>query len=252
MDKKPEKGKMAKKKILIADIIAYKNQEAAEKAIEKAAKLGYSQLILGYSSLDKLKSEKRKNKVEQKFKRFKNIKLNYCLISDEDKELRKALALKIITIKSFSNKSSLTNRDFEKPCYDFITGIEKGTHKDYMHQRNSGLNHVIAKELAKKGIGYLISIKDIIESKNRVVLLGRIMQNIRICKKYNLAIAIASFAEDSYGIKGLHDIISLLSCLGLDAKNAKKAVSCLHKALEKKSDKSIICNGIRLVKENIE
>src|SRR3989338_6630806 len=89
--------------------------------------------------------------------------------------------------------------------------------KDNLHYRYSGLNHIICK-LAKENdifIGFsLDKIRDSIE-------LGRVMQNIKLCKKYKNSVCFFTFAKYKFSLRGIHDIMAFCRVLGMDGLMAK-------------------------------
>src|SRR3989344_8241198 len=103
---------------------------------------------------------------------------------------------KIYNIKDF--KVSTYFEDFRRKGLDFIYGLEKISEKDSLHQRASGLNQVYCKLAVKHKIAVAFNLSDILKAKNKAVILGRIMQNIRLCRKYKVKMIIISLAEDKY------------------------------------------------------
>jgi RNase P/RNase MRP subunit p30 len=60
--------------------------------------------------------------------------------------------------------------------------------KEELKQRNSGLNHVLCKIAEKNNVSIAIDLQDLKKqpAKQKAVYLSRIMQNIALCKKYNV------------------------------------------------------------------
>ena len=71
-----------------------------------------------------------------------------------------------------------------------ICSIEEESLKDFMHSRNSNLNNILCEIARKNNIGYAISMNNILNSKNKISLLGKILQNIKLCKKHKVKIYI--------------------------------------------------------------
>ena len=71
-----------------------------------------------------------------------------------------------------------------------VCSIEEESLKDFMHSRNSNLNNIFCEIARKNNIGYAISISSILSAKNKISLLGKILQNIKLCKKHNVKIYI--------------------------------------------------------------
>jgi hypothetical protein len=118
-------------------------------------------------------------------------------------------------------KNKLKNADFvflnsndrqlirKKPTAVF--GIE-GT-RDFIHQRDSGLDHVICKEMHKYNVGYMISFSAVLNSSERERFFGRVMQNIMLCNKYHVKIMIASFAKQPNEMRNPDDLVSFCRTL---------------------------------------
>ena len=95
--------------------------------------------------------------------------------------------------------------------------------KDFMKYRNSGLNHVLCKLAAKNNVLIGISLDSIISTKGieRAEKLGRIMQNIYLCRKYKAKVILASFGNKPstpYILK------SLGSTLGMSTNQVKQSL----------------------------
>lgn len=95
--------------------------------------------------------------------------------------------------------------------------ISLGGRKDYMKQRNSGFNQVMAKILKKKGIFVCFDFDELINSKEKSRVLARLKQNIFLCNKYDVVLKFV-------GVEGLDikDLKSLLLVLGLKTSLVKK------------------------------
>lgn len=132
----------------------------------------------------------------------------------------------------------------ENKNVDMILGIEGSAKKDSMHFRNSGLNQVVCKLCKMNNIAVAIPIADIINSQKRTVLMGRVMQNIRFCRKYKVRMVAASFAKNKFEQRTPQDLEGLLRTLGMTAKEAAAAMSNVKEILKDKRE--IIRHGIRL------
>ena len=91
--------------------------------------------------------------------------------------------------------------------------------KDYMKQRNSGLNEVLAKICADKKIAVGIQLKEII-SKNDVEkaqALARLAQNIMLCKKTGAKLVFVGENRDRLALQ------SIMLTLGASTNQAKQA-----------------------------
>src|SRR3989344_380784 len=114
-----------------------------------------------------------------------------------------------------ANKDFL-RKIFESSKVDIVLGLEKLEERDSLHYRNSGLNQVLCNLARKNNISVGISFKDILNSDNLGLLLGRIMQNVALCKKYKVNIVFATFASDFYDLRLSKDLEAFAKLIGID------------------------------------
>jgi RNase P/RNase MRP subunit p30 len=57
------------------------------------------------------------------------------------------------------------------------------------------------------------------------MILGRIMQNIKLARKYKMKIKLASFARNPYELRDCNDLLSFGILVGLHPSEAKKALT---------------------------
>jgi len=80
-----------------------------------------------------------------------------------------------------------SNRDAVSSKYvDILLDPHLGQRKDFMHQRNSGLNHVLCTLAREHHVAIGFSFSRILHSTQRAKDMGRIMQNIRCVENINL------------------------------------------------------------------
>lgn len=93
--------------------------------------------------------------------------------------------------------------------------------KDKLKQRDSGLNEVLCKIARDNNITLAIDFNEILEihGKERALILARIMQNIRLCKKFKNKMIIINKPEDSRNLQ------ALLQVLGANTKMASELAS---------------------------
>lgn len=80
--------------------------------------------------------------------------------------------------------------------------------KDYANYRNSGLNQVLCK-IAHDGNKFIIEkLSDFFakDKNERALLLGRIMQNFRLCKKYKVKFIISVFAKNEQELVSFYEL----------------------------------------------
>jgi RNase P/RNase MRP subunit p30 len=114
------------------------------------------------------------------------------IIQENEKNLSKAFLNareKIRKNKSneiiFSSDNDDLNRKILEKEKIHILLINQLNRKDKLKQRDSGLNHVLAKIAKKKGIKIGINLDEIINVNNekKSGILGRVIQNIKLCNK---------------------------------------------------------------------
>ncbi len=88
---------------------------------------------------------------------------------------------------------------------------------DFMHSRNSGLNQVLVKLAKKNNISIGFSFNKIIKLDNlsKAKLLGKIMQNVRLCNKYKVKIYIVNFFNDEIDERAVNDLKYFGLALGM-------------------------------------
>lgn len=68
---------------------------------------------------------------------------------------------------------------------------------DFLYQRNSGLNHVLCKIAKEKNKLIVFRFSDIQGTETqKALLLGRMAQNLKLCKKYHVNYLFSNFSSD--------------------------------------------------------
>ena len=148
------------------------------------------------------------------------------VIKFDDKGFHKKLGFKSVYYFKELKIGNGDRKNFENKKVDIITGLEKEKKADHMKFRNSGLNHVLCKLAKENGITIAFSFNDVLKSKNmlRGQVLGRMMQNVRLCRKYKVRMMVASFAENKYEMRNVKDLIAFGRTIGMNPGEAKKAL----------------------------
>jgi len=86
---------------------------------------------------------------------------------------------------------------------NIIYDLEQAERPDFIHHRNSGLNHIICKMIAEKNISIYFNFSSILDSsgKTRAIILGRMKQNLRFAKKYDIQFSASSFAAHPFDMR---------------------------------------------------
>ena len=125
-----------------------------------------------------------------------------------------------------TNKKALENKKT-----DILVSPERNAKKDNLHFRDSGLNQVLCKIAADNKVAIGFSFSDILNSKERNVLLGRMRQNVELCRKYKIKMVLASFARNKYEQRNPRDLESLARVLGMNEKEIKEALNFKKKEI---------------------
>ena len=114
----------------------------------------------------------------------------------------------------------------ESKHVDILLSPEIENKKDNFHYRKSGLNQVLCK-LAKKnevavGFDFCLLINSNGEKRSQII--GKMMQNMILCKKYKNKIKIGCFTENELLTRNDSVLVSFGVILGLNEKEAKNSL----------------------------
>lgn len=199
------------------DIVLPSNNES--EFIEIASRLGIKKLYFLYD-FDYYDEQSSSKKLEQLTDKKINIETGFIV---NQKNLKRAdNKSKVLVAKSSSN-----DRFFiESKKIKMIYGFEELCKKDYVSQRASGLNHVMCEMLNKNklNVGFSYSLLFKKSSQEASILMGRMLQNIRLCQKHKVGMVAGSFSSEPFDLRAPHDVMSLLSVLGMDRKIIKESM----------------------------
>ena len=175
---------------------------------------------------------------------------------ESPRELRKLSrnALKYADIILVDGGDTEINR-MASECWevDILSHPERNREKDFMRQRNSGINDVIAKLMAEKCIAIEFNFNEILNSRGmfRSRVIGRMRQNVRLARKYNAPMILTTGATDRYGMRSPRDLVAIGKTLGMTDKEAKSSVSTdAMRIVQKSRDRKnpdILMKGLRVV-----
>ncbi len=119
---------------------------------------------------------------------------------------------KIEEIIFTSNDDDLNRQVLEKLKIHILM-LSQSKREDFQKQRNSGLNHVLAKIAKKNKIMIGIDFDEIIlaKDKSKSRILARIKQNIVLCNKskINMKFVFQKFKRDIYDLKALGLVLGM-------------------------------------------
>ena len=194
---------------MIKDIVFPQNNET--EFLEIAGRLGIKKLYFAYDF-----SEFSNKNIQKKLESIENKKINFEAVFLVNQKNFGSAAKQPIALAA---KSSEKDRLFiESKKVKLIYGFEESGRRDFIHQRASGLNHVLC-ELARKNnvaIGFSYSSITNSNKAQAAVIMGRLMQNISLCQKYKAKTVIASFSGNPYELRSYHDLASIFRFMGMD------------------------------------
>jgi len=127
---------------------------------------------------------------------------------------------KPIIVKAKDN--AFNRKMLEYGRFDILLSPEAGNReqRDGLRQMDSGINRILAKIASKNNISIGIDFEELnnLDKKEKAVRLGRIRQNITVCRKAKTKIKVLNY-------KDKRDAFSLLLTLGASTAQAKEATS---------------------------
>jgi RNase P/RNase MRP subunit p30 len=146
---------------------------------------------------------------------------------DEVRRITESLRQKKIDVRvAVLGRDDGFNRRVIETCkINMLVSPERHHTKDTLKQKDSGMNHVLAKSAVKKGILVVIDFSSInaLQGKEKSQRLARIMQNIEICRKAKCAIKIASFANKEENLRDEVEMKAFLFSLGASSQQVSEA-----------------------------
>jgi|SRR3989338_7869445 len=200
------------------EIVLPKNNEL--EFLEIASKLGIKKIyfLYDFDEYDQVNAQKKLDSI----KNYRNVYVETGFLVNQ-KNIHRALKQS----KPLVAKSSDKDRQLiEGKKIRLIYGFEDLHRKDYLHQRASGLNHILCELANKNNVSIGFSYTSLF-NKNPAIssqIIGRMMQNIALCQKYKVKTVIGSFSEKPYELRSSHDISSLFAMLGMDGKRIKESL----------------------------
>ncbi len=144
------------------------------------------------------------------------------------------------------------NREILEACPDVLLSPHFAAGKDFMKARNAGLDSVTFKIAAKNKVAIGIDFSEILRAgeKEREILLGRIMQNIKLCRKYKVRMLLASFASSVLEMRSAHDLQALAQAIGMTPKEARDSLQEAERIMKRNEERKspdYVSEGIRVV-----
>jgi len=102
---------------------------------------------------------------------------------------------------------------FESPHVDAILEPERQARQDFIHHRNSGLHQVLLKlcqpTSKRRAKRIITTMRLLLDAQHPERILGRMLQNARWCRKYNVAYHVTSGARTAWEQRAASDLAAL-------------------------------------------
>jgi hypothetical protein len=178
------------------DIVFPKNNE--EEFISVAKSLGTKELIFAYTPK------------EYKEYASQEIKIKTAVLVTPKEALHAQNKYPLLVIKADQKTDVWV---IEHIRHVILYGFELQERKDFMHHRNSGMNHIAAKQMKEKNIVYGFPVSVLLHASpdDQATMLGRLRQNITILQKYKVEVMIGAFSSDPMDMRNGKDVWCLIS-----------------------------------------
>ncbi len=185
-----------------------KNEDAF---ITRAKLLGIERLIFVYPS------------TPEKTITSKDVKMVSAILGQPGKIAAVKSKSKLVIVRSSERDLHVIEHESPSMLFD----LEQSSRSDSLHQRASGLNHILARACAKSQTAVAFSFQSLLlgSGVRRAELLGRMMQNIMLCRKCKVSMKIASFAKTPEGMRNPADLKAVFTLLGMHPAEAARALA---------------------------
>ncbi|MDO8556612.1 MAG: RNase P subunit p30 family protein [Nanoarchaeota archaeon] len=135
--------------------------------------------------------------------------------------------------KEYLTATPITEEDYKKTFtsrkIDFVYNLEQQQKNDKTHSRTAGLTQVWCKLAKEHDIAVAFNYRSLLLAKDPARLLGRMQQNVKLCRKYHVIMIIASFANNPYEQRAPAELESFGILLGMTSKEAHQALNFTKK-----------------------
>lgn len=102
----------------------------------------------------------------------------------------------------------------EKTPVDLVLGVERVNLKDNLHFRRSGLDQVLCRIAADRGKIIGFSFSRLLNANNRALVMGRMMFNAKLCRKYKVINLFSNFSVEKMEMRSAKDLEAFWRVLG--------------------------------------
>ena len=169
--------------------------------IEMALRLGYKELVF-------LSRNINYNYTHECTGYVMGISVKTAYLLKDQSEIHKAR-------KNFNYVFANADRRFFEMDIDYIINSELSERQDSFHYRSTRLNQVHAKLASENDTNIVMNFSLLLNPATRCMMLGRMMQNAELIKKYRLRNAVFSLANTPMGMRSraMLDALGSILCL---------------------------------------
>ncbi|HLC98245.1 MAG TPA: hypothetical protein VJC21_05710 [Candidatus Nanoarchaeia archaeon] len=120
-------------------------------------------------------------------------------------DMKKAQQRKLLSVYKSSDPETL-RFVLEKTPVDMVYGLEQLYERDSFHYPKSGLDHILCKIAAERGKTIAFSFSELLNAREKAVLLRRMAFNIRLCTKYKVKMFFGSFTQRKEEMRSRKDL----------------------------------------------
>ena len=126
---------------------------------------------------------------------------------------------KVVIVQS--NDDDFNRKVVSSKNVDILLDPHLGYRKDKLHQRDSGLNQVLCELAKENNVAIGFSFSSVLNSTRRSEVIGRMIQNIILCRKYKVKMVIGTFAVSEKDVRNLKDVQAFFRALGMTGKEVQ-------------------------------
>jgi RNase P/RNase MRP subunit p30 len=173
--------------------------------------------------------------------------------SEGDLQKKTRQALDIADLILFSGGGEPNRVAAENWEVDILSHPERGSERDLMDQRSSGVDDIISRLLAEHTTAVEFNLSSLLSTYGmlRAQVMGRMTQNILLSRKYGVPMILTSGAVDRWGLRAPRDLAAVGRVLGMTDIESKKAVSSTpQKLIQKARDRqnpNILTAGLKVI-----
>ena len=120
------------------------------------------------------------------------------------------------------------NRGLLKRGVEILLSPERGSTKDALRWKHSGLDEASATDLQRWHIAVGFAVHELVIERDhhrRALLMGKMMQNVKICRAYKIPMILCSLAQNRWQLCSCEDLRSLGRLLGMTGAEVNAALN---------------------------